>query len=151
VISSPEHNASMPGVLKNAIDWVSRHRPQPFNEMHGLLMSASPSMVGGNRGLWSLRTPFEHLGARIYPDMLSLAQAHLALDDDGAIANEGLPTTRRGPGRVAADDRRTSATTPTSASSRTRSSRSIGDISSGSVPTTPRVLPPQSPAWSDLN
>ena len=43
VISSPEYNASMPGVLKNAIDWVSRHQPQPFNEMHGLLMSASPS------------------------------------------------------------------------------------------------------------
>lgn len=90
VISSPEYNASMPGVLKNAIDWVSRHQPQPFNEMHGLLMSASPSMVGGNRGLWSLRVPFEHLGARIYPDMFSLAQAQLALNDEGAIASGAL-------------------------------------------------------------
>jgi chromate reductase len=89
VISSPEYNASMPGVLKNAVDWVSRIEPQPFNEMHGLLLSASPSMAGGNRGLWSLRIPFEHLGARIYPDMFSLAQAHRALVD-GRLADERL-------------------------------------------------------------
>jgi NAD(P)H-dependent FMN reductase len=49
VISSPEYNASLPGVLKNAVDWVSRFHPQPFNERYGLLLSASPSMVGGNR------------------------------------------------------------------------------------------------------
>ncbi len=90
VISSPEYNASMPGVLKNAVDWVSRFKPQPFNEKHGLLMSASPSMVGGNRGLWTLRMPFEHLGARIYPDMFSLAQSHQAFDGDGRIANDQL-------------------------------------------------------------
>ena len=53
--------------LKNLIDWVSRARPQPFNERHGLLLSASPSMGGGNRGLWALRVPLEHLGARVYP------------------------------------------------------------------------------------
>jgi chromate reductase len=90
VIVSPEYNASMPGVLKNAIDWVSRARPQPFNERHGLLMSASPSMTGGNRGLWALRVPLEHLGARVYPDMFSLAQAHHALDDNGEIASDQL-------------------------------------------------------------
>lgn len=90
VIASPEYNASMPGVLKNAIDWVSRFSPQPFNERHGLLLSASPSMVGGNRGLWSLRVPLEHLGARVFPDMFSLAQAHKAFDADGRIANEQL-------------------------------------------------------------
>jgi chromate reductase len=62
----------------------------PFNAKQGLLMSASPSMAGGNRGLWALRIPFEHLGARIYPDMFSLAQAHEAFDDRGRIANETL-------------------------------------------------------------
>jgi chromate reductase, NAD(P)H dehydrogenase (quinone) len=90
VVASPEYNASIPGALKNAIDWVSRFRPQPFNELHGLLVSASPSMVGGNRGLWALRIPFEHLGARLYPDMFSLAQAHKAFDTEGRIANEPL-------------------------------------------------------------
>jgi chromate reductase, NAD(P)H dehydrogenase (quinone) len=79
IIASPEYNASMPGVLKNLIDWTSRFRPQPFDGKQGLLMSASPSMVGGNRGLWAVRVPLEHLGARIYPDMFSLAQAHKAL------------------------------------------------------------------------
>jgi chromate reductase, NAD(P)H dehydrogenase (quinone) len=90
VLSSPECNASMPGVIKNAIDWVSRYQPQPFHERHGLLLSASPSMVGGNRGLWALRVPFEHLGARVYPDMFSLAQAHKAFDGEGRIADAQL-------------------------------------------------------------
>jgi NAD(P)H-dependent FMN reductase len=90
VIASPEYNASLPGLLKNAIDWVSRFDPQPFNERYGLLLSASPSMVGGNRGLWALRVPFEHLGARIYPDMFSLAQAHTAFDESGQIADSVL-------------------------------------------------------------
>src|SRR3954469_21457981 len=41
VIASPEYNASMPGVLKNIIDWASRFRPQPFKGKQCLLMSAS--------------------------------------------------------------------------------------------------------------
>ncbi|MHB1001175.1 MAG: NADPH-dependent FMN reductase [Armatimonadota bacterium] len=90
VIASPEYNASIPGHLKNAIDWVSRFKPQPLNEKHTLLMSASPSMVGGNRGLWSLRIPLEHLGARVYPDMFSLASAHEAMDADGKLINNLL-------------------------------------------------------------
>lgn len=78
IIASPEYNGSMPGVLKNLIDWTSRFRPQPFDGRHGLLLSASPSLVGGNRGLWALRVPFEHMGTRIYPDMFSLSMAHKA-------------------------------------------------------------------------
>jgi NAD(P)H-dependent FMN reductase len=90
VIASPEYNASMPGYLKNSIDWVSRFRPQPFNGRQGLLLSASPAMVGGNRGLWALRIPFEHLGARVYPDMFSLAQALEAFGEDGRLKNDLL-------------------------------------------------------------
>lgn len=90
VVSSPEYNFSIPGALKNSIDWVSRFSPQPFNEKHGLLISASPSMAGGNRGLWALRVPFEHLGARLHPDMFSLAQAHQAFDPGGRITSAKL-------------------------------------------------------------
>jgi NAD(P)H-dependent FMN reductase len=90
VISSPEYNGSMPGLVKNAIDWVSRIRPQPFNARHGLLLSASPSMAGGNRGLWSLRIPLEHLGARVFPDMFSLSQAHNAFDPNGQLVDQLL-------------------------------------------------------------
>jgi chromate reductase, NAD(P)H dehydrogenase (quinone) len=82
VISSPEYNGSMPGTIKNLIDWTSRFRPQPFDARYGLLLSASPSLAGGNRGLWALRVPLEHLGARIFPDMFSLAMAHKAFAGD---------------------------------------------------------------------
>jgi chromate reductase, NAD(P)H dehydrogenase (quinone) len=90
VIASPEYNASMPGVLKNLIDWGSRIRPQPFHGKHTLVMSASPSMSGGNRGLWALRVPLEHLGADVYPDMFSLAQGHQGFKADGTLTDEAL-------------------------------------------------------------
>lgn len=90
IIAAPEYNGSMPGVLKNLIDWTSRFRPQPFDGKHGLLLSASPSLAGGNRGLWALRVPFEHLGSRIFPDMFSLAMAHKAFNADAAIADPAL-------------------------------------------------------------
>jgi len=90
MIASPEYNASMSGVLKNTIDWVSRFRPQPFNGKQGFLMAASPSMTGGKIGLWALRQPLEHLGARTYPDMFALAQAHRAFDEAGRIADTKL-------------------------------------------------------------
>lgn len=85
LLASPEYNASMPAGIKNLVDWVSRLRPQPFNGKQAFLMSASPSMVGGNRGLWALRVPLEHLGMRVYPDMFSLAQAHQAFNEDGGL------------------------------------------------------------------
>jgi chromate reductase len=90
MIASPEYNASLPGYLKNTIDWVSRFRPQPFNGKQAFLLSASPAMSGGNRGLWSLRVPLEHLGARVYPDMFSLAQALEAFGEDGRLKNDLL-------------------------------------------------------------
>ncbi|MGX6752049.1 NADPH-dependent FMN reductase [Streptomyces xantholiticus] len=90
VISSPEYNASMPGVLKNTIDWVSRVQPQPFKTKHALEQRRRPSLVGGNRGLWALRVPLEHLGTRVYPDMFSLAKAHQGFTEDGMLTDSGL-------------------------------------------------------------
>src|SRR5436190_21039559 len=90
MIASPEYNESMPGVLKNLIDWTSRVRPQPFNGKQCFLLSASPSMAERNRGLCSLRIQLEHLGARVYPDMFSLAQAHEAFGEDERLADDQL-------------------------------------------------------------
>jgi chromate reductase, NAD(P)H dehydrogenase (quinone) len=89
VIVAPEYNASMPGHLKNVIDWTSRFRPQPFDSRHCLLLSASPALSGGNRGLWALRIPLEHLGTRVFPDMFSLSMAHKAFGE-GALADAAL-------------------------------------------------------------
>jgi len=89
VISSPEYNGSVPGTLKNLIDWTSRFRPQPFARQNALLMSASTSRYGGNRGLWALRVPLEVLGVHVFPSMFSLAMANEALDAQG-ITDAGL-------------------------------------------------------------
>jgi chromate reductase len=85
IIASPEYNFSMPGHFKNTFDWLSRYEPKPFSKKTMLLLSASMSLVGGNRGLWSLRVPFEYVGTYVYPDMFSLATAHQAFDEKGAL------------------------------------------------------------------
>lgn len=87
VIASPEYNFSVPAALKNLIDWTSRIQKQPWRGKAGLLMSTSPSRVGGNRGLWQLRVPLEVLGAHVHPDMFSLAQSHQAFDDEGELVD----------------------------------------------------------------
>jgi hypothetical protein len=55
-----------------------------------LLMSASPSLVGGNRGLWATRIPLECCGAYVSPDMFSLASAYDAFDDQGNLKDVKL-------------------------------------------------------------
>lgn len=83
LVASPEYNYSVPGVLKNAIDWLSRMKPMPLRGKRAWLLSASPSLVGGNRGLWALRVPLEVLGVHVFPEMYSLASAHEQLADSG--------------------------------------------------------------------
>ena len=85
LISTPEYNYSIPGTLKNAIDWVSRCRPMPWRGKSIYLMSASPSAVGGIRGLWQTRIPLEGCGALVFPDMYSLAHANDAFDESGRL------------------------------------------------------------------
>lgn len=85
LIATPEYNASIPGTLKNAIDWVSRAQEPAFTGKSLLLLSASPSTVGGARGLWQARIPLEVLGAFVYPDMYSLPQADHAFDGHGNL------------------------------------------------------------------
>jgi chromate reductase len=90
ILSSPEYNWGPPANIKNAIDWLSRVLPMPLDNKSILLSSASPSLVGGVRGLSSLRPSFEALGTWVYPKMFTLAQAPAAFDDAGNLANEDL-------------------------------------------------------------
>ena len=90
VISSPEYNFSTPGTLKNFIDWVSRVTPMPWGKQQICLMSASPSMVGGNRGLWATRVPLESCGAFVFPNMFSLAGAGQAFDEHGEFKDPAM-------------------------------------------------------------
>ncbi len=89
MISSPEYNYSLPGGLKNAIDWISRAKPMPLRGKSGLIMAASGSHVGGIRGLWQLRIPLEGLGVFLHPDMYTLPHAPKAFDERGELKDEG--------------------------------------------------------------
>jgi NAD(P)H-dependent FMN reductase len=85
LLASPEYNFSLPGTLKNAIDWVSRVRPVPFRGKSAFLLSASNGQIGGVRGLWQLRIPLEGLGVLVYPDMYTLPWADKAFGPDGKL------------------------------------------------------------------
>jgi chromate reductase len=65
VIVSPEYNYSVPGVLKNAIDWLSRLPSQPFKGKPLLIQSASPGALGGARMQYHLRQTFVFLDGRV--------------------------------------------------------------------------------------
>lgn len=90
IIISPEYNGSIPGALKNVLDWTSRYRPMPYAGKWAFLMSASPSLNGGNMCLWSLRVPLEKCGVYVSPNMFSLASAHEAFQEDGTLKNSDL-------------------------------------------------------------
>ena len=87
MIAVPEYNYSIPGTLKNAIDWVSRARPMPWRGKSIYLMSASPSAMGGIRGLWQTHIPLEGCGALVFPDMFALPHANAAFDERGRLTD----------------------------------------------------------------
>lgn len=89
MIASPEYNHSLPGVLKNAIDWLSRQRPNPFSTgKPTFLLGTSPGPAGASRGLWQLRIPLEVIGAYVHPQMFALPFGDKALTDDGRLAED---------------------------------------------------------------
>jgi chromate reductase len=88
VISTPEYNGSIPGTLKNAIDWVSRDDDGiAFDGKPLLLIGASPGALGAVRGLWHSRVPFEVMGTFVYPEMFGLSRAATAFDDAGKFTD----------------------------------------------------------------
>jgi chromate reductase len=67
LIASPEYNFSIAGVLKNAIDWMSRQKPQPFKDKPVAVMSATLGPVGGARHQYELRKVLGCLEALVMP------------------------------------------------------------------------------------
>lgn len=65
VIVTPEYNYSMPGTLKNALDWLSRLTPQPFAGKPVAIQTASPGMIGGARAQYHLRQSLVFLDALV--------------------------------------------------------------------------------------
>jgi len=90
IIVTPEYNYSVPGVLKNAIDWVSRVPGQPFSGKPVLIQSASPGMLGGARAQYHLRQILVFLEAQVFnrPEVF-VAAAHTKIDkESGALIDE---------------------------------------------------------------
>lgn len=89
LISSPEYNYSIPGVLKNAIDWVSR--PSGDNALEGkpvAVMGASIGMIGTARAQYHLRQCFVFLN--MYPlnrPEVMVPFAHEKIDKDGKVTD----------------------------------------------------------------
>lgn len=94
LICSPEYNASVPPLLKNAIDWVSRIRKdggrpfKPFESMVAGLCSSSDGAFAGARGLYHLRAVLMHCQVEIVTPQCSVARANEAFNEDGSFKEE---------------------------------------------------------------
>ena len=84
VIATPEYNRSVPGLLKNAIDWVSRpaHR-SPLVGKPVVLMGASPGRGGAGKALDHLRNVLEATDADVLPGALSVARVKSRFTESG--------------------------------------------------------------------
>lgn len=82
IFVTPEYNYSLPGVLKNAIDWVSRLPEQPFRQKPVLIQSASTSLLGGVRAQYHLRQVMVFVEALPFnrPEVM-VAQAQNKIDE----------------------------------------------------------------------
>jgi chromate reductase, NAD(P)H dehydrogenase (quinone) len=87
LIVTPEYNSSVPALLKNAIDWVTRvqdaheTRGQVFRDRAFAIAAASESRLGGTRSLAALRLILSACHATVIPNQLALAFAGEAYDD----------------------------------------------------------------------
>jgi NAD(P)H-dependent FMN reductase len=87
VIVTPEYNSSVPPLVKNAIDWVSRvqdsheTRGQMFREKPFAIAAASEGRLGGTRALAALRLILTACHATVIPNQLALSFADQAYDD----------------------------------------------------------------------
>ncbi|MGY8662047.1 NAD(P)H-dependent oxidoreductase [Bradyrhizobium sp. UFLA05-109] len=95
LIVTPEYNASVPPLLKNAIDWVSRvqdpheARGEVFRGRAFAIAGASQSRLGGARALQALRLILTSCHANVIASQLALGFADQAYDDMDRLKNEG--------------------------------------------------------------
>jgi chromate reductase len=88
LIATPEYNSSIPGVLKNAIDWVSRPRAStPLQNKPAAVIGASTGHFGAVWAQAELRKVLASTGARVVDLDLPLAKAHEAFDEDDALTS----------------------------------------------------------------
>ena len=91
LIASPEYNSSVPPLLKNTIDWVSREWQGesglvPYQNKVAALLAASPGQFGGMRMLPHLRQILNTLGVLVLPGQFSQPHADKAFDaESGAL------------------------------------------------------------------
>ncbi len=89
LFATPEYNASIPGVLKNALDWASR--PFPFNSLRGkpvAVIGASTGMFGGVWAQAELRKVLGAIGARVLDRDLAVARAESAFHENGRFHDD---------------------------------------------------------------
>jgi chromate reductase len=90
LIATPEFNGSIPGALKNALDWASR--PFPDNALRGkpvAVVGASTGMFGAVWAQAEVRKVLRTIGADVLDGELPVAHAHIAFADDGHLADAG--------------------------------------------------------------
>lgn len=86
---TPEYNYSVPGVLKNAIDWASRPPDQPFDGKPVAVMGASPGALGSARAQYHLRQMLVYLNAHFVnrPEVM-IGNATAKFDEAGQLTDE---------------------------------------------------------------
>ena len=89
VIATPEYNKSFPGVLKNALDWVSRTKGGPWRDKPVAIISAADGRGGGDRSQFALRLAMVPFRARVLPGPeVMVADASNAFGPDGRLKVE---------------------------------------------------------------
>ncbi len=86
LVATPEYNYSFSGVLKNAIDWVSRPPRQPFLDKPVAVIGASPGVTGAIRAQWQLRPVLAGLGAQVlFRPEVAIGNAGEKFDETGLL------------------------------------------------------------------
>src|SRR5437763_360015 len=89
LFATPEYNSSIPGQLKNAVDWASRPKADAaLRNKPVAVISASTSMFGGLWAQAELRKVLSASGGRVLDAELAVATAHEAFDDDALLDGE---------------------------------------------------------------